>query len=267
MPLIILTLVAFGWLVGSVEAQTIKAPGSAGIAKLPERMRMTVVVVGRGKDLSQALADLNRYRPEAEKKIRQLSPIAETVRWTDPQILGGQNSQGPGEPNLGDPFPPNLPPPPPVGGKRPVFVSLTLRAEWRLDSTKEEAFLHQVKALEDKILSADPGSSKRWAPGEVPCNCANGTPQFTYLAQLNPQETEEALRKAFSHAQDQARLLARACGKDLGALQNLELSHPDLALPGAGLPSEGTFTSINLNPGTTQVRVSLFATFQLRDTP
>lgn len=219
---------------------TISGTGVAQIERLPEVMRMRVVVTAKGGTLEEALAALKDKTDAAKSQLATLRAEKGSVTLDSPQIAA-ENSDPRRQMEMM--MAQRL-----RGGKRsakkeetkqPVAVSTTLTAEWPLQTKTAEELLVAATALQDKIKAADLAGAKeasqltpeeQEALEEMESQGYNpygdqvakpGEPIFLFVAAIADADREKAEAEAYQKAKQNAARLAKAAGAGLGKLQSL----------------------------------------------
>jgi hypothetical protein len=245
-------------------AGTVSGTGSGEIQRLPQLMRMRVVVTAKGKDTAEALAALKDRVSAAKTQLLALGADKASIAAEEPQLavenkdrrrqmemMMAQRMRGGRRPAAKK-----------EEAKPPVSVSATLSAQWPLKAAGGEELLVAVTALQDKIKAADVAGAKEQAKltpeeqelaDELAAEQVGmyggdeepkpGEPIFMFVAPIAAAEREKLLVDGFKKAKDRAARLAKAAGAELGALRLLsdnETDASDEALslnPYAGLDS------------------------------
>ncbi|HUE72545.1 MAG TPA: SIMPL domain-containing protein [Pirellulaceae bacterium] len=219
---------------------TITGTGVSQIERLPEVMRMRVVVTAKGSTLEEALAALKDKTEAANSQLSTLGAEKESVKLDPPQIAAESSDR---RRQVEMMMAQRL-----RGGKRsakkeetkqPVAVSTTLTAEWPLQSKTGEELLVAATALQDKIKAADLAGAKeasQLTPEEQEAleemesqgynpygdqEAKPGEPIFLFVAAIAEADREKADAEAFQKARQHAARLAKAAGAGLGKLQSL----------------------------------------------
>jgi uncharacterized protein YggE len=226
------------------ESATVAASGTQVIERLPTQLALQIELIGRGKTLKEALAKLDRRKQAAGLLLKSLGAEMDTVKYGDPTTSNAssasqQQLQAMIRERIGR-----------SGGETPeglklpesVTASLALSARWKLSSDKPSELLEQATQLCKKIEDADLGGLKdgddaslaeqelieeaeayggydRYSGEQA---VKPGTPNFSYVATITPEERQAAMKSAFEAAQRDAEELAAAAGRELGNLVTLE---------------------------------------------
>lgn len=227
----------FGGLAGP---GTITGTGVSQIERIPEVMRMSVVVTAKGGTIEEALAALKDKTDAAKSQLSTLAADKESVEIEPPQIaVENADPRRQMEMMMAQRL---------RGGKRaakkeetkqPVAVSSTLTAEWKLQAKTGEELLVAATSLQEKIKAADLAGAKETsqltpeeqealeemeAQGYDPYGgqeAKPGEPTFLFVASISETEREKAEAEAFQKAKQNAARLAKAAGAGLGKLQSL----------------------------------------------
>jgi hypothetical protein len=212
----------------------ISASGSFEVKKQADLVRIQIEMFGKGVDLKEALAKLKTRRVGAQKFFEGLPGAV--VDFSNPKITTEKNPQEQqmrmmmrmqmqqGKPAKAKPKEPP-----------PVVVSCEMKAEVPLAAATPEDQLLAASALEERVKGADLGGSKSLAhvtaqddeqnqeemDGNGEQEPKRGMPVFIYVSKLTEDEQSKAIAQAFKKAKQQAALLAKAAGAELGSLQQL----------------------------------------------
>jgi hypothetical protein len=237
------TLLACWSVTHAAEPATILGRGQAELSKPPERLRVQVEIVVRGKDPKDALARLKERRDELRRQLATLEAIADSVDFAAPAFTTDKTNQQLQMERMMiqrhrfEPVAPPSRPQPRAKEPEPVFVSTLLKVDWALP-TDGDALLVRIHELQDKIKAADLGGAKELEKQATPAELeiqeemrafnrgeeqlARGEPTFLFVARLSDAEREQGLAKAFQSARQSAEVMARAAGGTLGGLHRLE---------------------------------------------
>lgn len=220
--------------------ETISGVGMVTVRQTPTALRMYVELLGKGKTLEAALANLKDRREAALAQLQSLGARKESIWFSSPGLSNIQSAQQRQLEQMirqrlvarGRKLPRGL------QVARPVVASVTLTAEWPLPAGTPEKLLVAAEALKEKLRAADLAGSKeaeKLSPeeqelaeemaemlsnsGEQPVPL--GEPHFVYVARISDQDRDKALAEAFAKARAQASRLARAAGIGLGPLVGL----------------------------------------------
>jgi uncharacterized protein YggE len=285
---------------------TVTGQGSVVIERLPDLLRVDVLLVATGKDYRDALARLDARRAMAQQRLVQLGASEGTISTSEPSIVSARQA-------------PRTIAATPIGGLAPVedpgssgthspdakprpvpsAVSKRLRADLPLKSTGADELLLVAQNLQKRVRDAGLSGVKELGEDatrlEIPgCNVCGaaaepGAPSFQFVARIGAEERSKALAAAFARARSQADQLARAAGCELGELRSLSGTStvaPDLrGIMGtpfaAGVsplaagfdPSSAPggspseeLEATGIRPGKVQYRIGVNATFALSST-
>ena len=221
---------------------TVKGSGTANLQKPADLLHLEVQLQVRGKDVQDAVATIKQRESAIKEKLGGIA--AGTVSFEPPKIESDNDPRKAYAKMTGMMNPGARKRAAPAKG---VNVTTTLRADWELKGSDAEAVSLAAYQLQEKITSAAPWSAKG-REGDVqqeeqeeaaeeaagnPYLAAMpkpGQPVFSFAARFTPEERAKAAREAFARATQQATQLARAAGKTLGDLRELE-STPPVASP------------------------------------
>jgi uncharacterized protein YggE len=215
--------------------------GTGEVQRLPEVMRMRIVITTKGKDLNEALAGLKDRVAAAKTQVAALGADKATVTSDEPQLavesndrrrqmemMMAQRMRGGRRPTAKK-----------EEVKPPVSVSTTLTAQWPLKATAGEQLLIAAAALQEKIKAADLAGTKEQSKlsaeeQELSDELAAeqmamfneegpkpGEPMFMFVAPISAAEREKLLADGFKKAKERAARLAKAAGAELGSLRVL----------------------------------------------
>jgi uncharacterized protein YggE len=220
-------------------AGTVSGTGTATVTKKATLMRVHVQLVGKGKGLEEALANLKERREAARTALQTLGAEKASISFGDPSLFNpeAQNRRQ---------FERMVRQRMAAAGRKPkglklphtFTVSATLKAEWRLPPEEPEKLLLAVNAIQEKVKAADLGGAKqaqKLSPEEQETaeemaqmmsdmgqeQADPAEPQFLFVARITEEERQQALSRAFAKARAQAARLARAAGAELGPLVSL----------------------------------------------
>jgi uncharacterized protein YggE len=223
------------------QEPTVSGDGSVSITLQPEIMRLRIDLLGKGKDLKEAMAKLKERREAAKKKIIELgaaektveiAPAATAVGKADERRqmqmlmrarMSGRKTSKEAEAKA-----------------RPVMVSATLTAEWAVKTQDSDEMLIFANELQDKIKAADLAGIKEAEPktpeeaeeaeeseGEEMSMYEGeqgpkpGEPAFVFVARVPADQIDKATAEAFEKAKAKAARLAKAAGATAGSLRFL----------------------------------------------
>jgi uncharacterized protein YggE len=258
-------------------ARGLTSQGSADLKCQPQLLRLQVELLAKGKDLREALDRLGVRRELVVNQLLKLGVTRDSIRSGDPRLftIRANTLQRFGFPPPNESAPPPLAPlpverlAPPPGGAPGVIVAQPLRSEWSLPEISPDALFVMTQELQERVRAADlPGKGAFDMGG---CGCGSVEPVFFFVRRVSQEERANILAQAYQTARQEAVLLARAAGMELGRLQSLST---DSALPQAGPefdgpgpridPTKTAGEAIGLEPGTVSYRVSVIATFALQ---
>ena len=230
-----MSCLAQGALPGEVTNGTISATGAASIKRSPETLRLQIEVSAKAKNLKDALAALKTLREGAVEKLTKMDAVQDSIKIADPHINTAiSNRQRQMEMMVRQRMR--------QGGKKakkatekPITVSATLTAEWKLKATEPEALLLEAQTIEDKVRAAELSGGKGTQGGEYEelaeemadvemyddGQLQPGEPIFIYVTRISDEDRSKALAEAFAKAQKRAGELSRAAGVGLGPLSGL----------------------------------------------
>lgn len=219
----------------------------------PEKMRLKVDILFKGKDLPEALAKRKARQLQLEKQLVVLGATKESIKLSDPVI---DESQGQDQAQISRMM--NR-----MSGRRgrkPVEelakvttakVQSELTAEWPLKFSDQADLLVQVAKLQEAIKAADLGGLRNKEESDAEEEELTeemegiqemygnqdrpkpGAPSFLFVAQISVAQREKALGEAFRNAKQQATQLSKAADIELGPVRNLKAAAVD------GLDNEG----------------------------
>lgn len=220
---------------------SVSGTGMAEVERMPQVMRMRIVVTTKGKDVTEALAALKDRVSAARTQLAALGADKASIKSEDPQIAMENNDR---RRQMEMMMAQRM-----RGGRRPaakkeevkppVSVSTTLLAQWPLKDTTGESLLIAVTALQDKIKAADLAGTKEQSKlsaeeQELSDELAAeqmamfneegpkpGEPMFTFVAPISTDERDKLLADGFKKAKNHATRLAKAAGAELGSLRTL----------------------------------------------
>lgn len=224
------------------ESATVSATGRQLLQRSPSQMAIRIELSGRGPSLKEALAQLEERKEAAGIILKSLGADMETVTYGDPTTSSASGvSQGKLQAMIrqrisrsGEPAPEGLKLP------ESTTVAVPLSVRWNLEGDDSIELLQQTSKLRKAIEEADiagmnddsaslpeqelleeaEGFGYRSYSGEEPAK--PGTPVFSFVATITPEERREALQAAFQAARDNAEELAAASGRKLADLIMLE---------------------------------------------
>ncbi len=224
----------------------VSGAGMVVLERPPTVLMMSVELTGKGKDMKEALGKLKDRREAARLLLESLGADMDSVKFAEPgtsNVASNQRSQFEQMVRArvtvsGRATPKGLKIP------KSVTVSSVLTARWPIAGQTTEERLIETESLREKIKEADLAGTKepkeltpeeqelmeemaanmnRYSSGgeeEPP-----GTPQFSYIAAITPQQRDTAMADAFQKAKQTAAQLAAAAGAELGPLARLSRSN------------------------------------------
>lgn len=211
----------------------VSGTGSASITKPPQILRVQVELSADGRDAKDALEKLNAKKETARKKLLELGAAEKTVQSADLRIGSTQRQQievlrsripRPGRAATTQP------------AKAPVTLSCNLKAEWKLTGKSADELVVEGATLQEKIRAANPAGEGSGEGGEADEELreemdllsqrdpsqARSPLTFVYVAKIAPEERAKALGEAFAKATTHAAALAKAAGRELGPVRQLQ---------------------------------------------
>jgi uncharacterized protein YggE len=209
--------------------------GSATLQKQPTELRVSITILGEGKDLAEALAKLAKNRDDAKSKLAALKPAEESIKVTDatmadPASMGMTAQQRQYQVimqmNRGGAKPP---------AKTTVSASSTLTASFPLPAAAGDEALIKAADLEKQVRAAfasTAAATKKLTPEEQElaeemagmgqaAGPKPGEPSFAYVLIVSDDDAAKVTADALGKARKQAALLATAAGMKLGGLRAL----------------------------------------------
>ncbi|MCE9546274.1 MAG: SIMPL domain-containing protein [Planctomycetia bacterium] len=219
----------------------VSAVGTTTLALRPKVLRIQVDLLGKGKDLKTAMANLRDRRDAVKIQLGTLKADMKSLTIGPPATAG---AGGPQEQQIRAMIMQRARQ---KGGAAPELPTVvTLRApltvEWALTGDDDDARLIAATELCGKITAADLAGAKdkqvlspeqqevqeemaqmssrysgepQQGPGDV---------QFLYVAEVSDAQASQALADAFAKAKQQGDRLAKAVGGELGSLRKAEAS-------------------------------------------
>jgi uncharacterized protein YggE len=223
------------WARAQDTAPQVTVAGSATLQKQPTELRVSLTVVGEGKDLPEALSKLAKNRDDAKAKLAALKPVEESLKVTDatmadPATMGMSAQQRQYQMimqmNRGGGKPP---------AKTTVSASSTLTASFPLPAAAGDEALVKASELEKQIRAAFASSAaaaRKLTPEEQELaeemagmgqatGPKPGEPSFAYVLIVSDADAAKVTADALAKAHKQAALLAGAAGMKLGGLRAL----------------------------------------------
>jgi uncharacterized protein YggE len=225
-------------LVDTGESGVISGTGTTIIKQTPDFMRMHVQLSATGKTLKEALAKLAETRTSAMKQLAELGATKDSIKVEGPKpsALSSQQQQmmamvlrqrGRGAK--------------PTAADKPQTSTITLAitADWPLKGKSTEELLLEADALQTKIKAANVAQvgeteltpEEQELAEEMEEMTQNnygeeqtekpGTPSFAFVKKIDSEAIAAATKKAFAKAEENAALLSKAAGTELGPLRQL----------------------------------------------
>ncbi|MFN0055042.1 MAG: SIMPL domain-containing protein [Planctomycetales bacterium] len=231
----------------SVAAQSessnfITGQGSVVLKRVPETLRLQVVLFGRGATLKDALGALKEREGTARKELAALGADPQGIKVEPAEINEGRDdsnqrmmmrmmamrggNRGNKAAKKGTPAP-------------PVVVTALLTAEWSLSGKTIEELLLETHPVREKVKAAELSGSKdagKLTPEQEEMleeaeqemmnygssdDMKPGEPIFLYVSRVTEKERDQAVSDAFAKARDHAARLARVAGVRLGKLKTI----------------------------------------------
>jgi len=238
---------------------SLTALGRVSLKRPPTALRVHVELLGKGKTLAEALANLKARRESAVAQLAALKANKESITCGKPtlsnvysaqrrqlEMMIAERMRSGGRKAA-------------KGAKVPELftVSAMLTAEWPLEAKTPEELLLAAHALMEKVQAADLAGMKdaeKLSPEEEELfeemNSMSrrssdepippGQPYFLYVARISEKDRQQALAEAFAKAKAQAAQLAQAAAVPLGPL---------VALSGQGGGGSNTSTEDEYSGG------------------
>jgi len=222
------------------RGDVVSGNGTAVLTEKASVMRVQLQLMGKGKTLEEALANLTQRREAALARLQTLGAEKGSISCGDPSVVNVQSQNrrqmerlirqriaAAGRKPKGLKLP------------RSFTVSATLKAEWPLAPDDPEKLLLAAHALQEKVRVADLGGTKQTKKlseeeqelaeemAEMMAEMGDddeadpSEPQFLFLARITDQQRQKALAQAFAKARAQAARLAEAADAKLGPLVSL----------------------------------------------
>ncbi|HEX4143519.1 MAG TPA: SIMPL domain-containing protein [Pirellulales bacterium] len=220
---------------------SVAGTGTEVIKRTPDILRMQLEISAKAKTLGVAIKKLEAHRDAALNQLTKMASDKESTRAgeiqlnssTSPQqqqmeLMIRQRLRQAGKPVKKD-------------GEKPITVSCTLTAEWKLKGKTAVELLLEAQAIEDNVRGADlaEGDSEEQSveeeelAEEIEEQVMNfndeaqqkpGEPTFIFVCKISPEDRTKATAAAFAKARRQAEELSSAAGAELGALQSVSRS-------------------------------------------
>jgi uncharacterized protein YggE len=221
-------------------AATIVVSGRATVMLRPQILRMTMLITADGDDIRGAAAKLQEQEADMKSKLVSAGADEASIKFSDPvegvdmatltpQQRLAQQMQISSQHQAGLAMPTTSP--------SAATVSAMLTAEWPLTGDTPQEGLIAANDLESKIKSALPTTapvdSKTPEEQEIAEEMAaqqgeNGKPtdpNFLFVHKMSDSERGQVYARAFADAQAQAKILASAAGKQLGAVLHISTAN------------------------------------------
>jgi uncharacterized protein YggE len=227
------------------DAAAVAGTGRVAIKRLPQVLRVQLVVSGQAKDAAGAVAKLKDAKVAAAKKLAELGAAEKSIEFGSIRLGGpppdSRNQYAQYMAEMQRAMREGAAPAPP-GKPGFIVVSATCKAEWPLTAGSEEELLVAGLALQEKIKSAGVGKpdGKKLSPEdaeaaeEAMMKAGGGEPAFQYVCKVSAADLAAARAEAFVKAKLEATAMAKAAGGELGALRHLSgMATSPTALEGA----------------------------------
>jgi hypothetical protein len=223
-------------------AGPITGQGQVDLKKQPQKLRVYVNVLAKGKTLREALDKLREQKQTARRYLELFGAPPDSVRFGEPQIETEKNDARHQQMRMmmamrnqaaGQGTKPKTKEPP------SIMVSCSLSTEIPLKPANAEELLLAAHALEERIKAADLGGTKglkqasaqdeelaqeqaaMFGDPSLDEGRKPGDPIFTYICKITDEERTKAMARAFAEAKSEAILLARAANVELGRLASI----------------------------------------------
>ena len=244
-------LLAFGamtfcscWSLAQAPAEpSVTANGTAVIKKTPEFLRLQVDLLARGKDLKEALANMEVRRKAAQSQLLTMGADKNTIEIGDSTITTGKSARQQQMEMMVQQRRRQQGKKPAKEEKPPVMIAVTCKADFPISALSQGELLIAAQNLQDKIKAADLSGAKElekqspkdeevaeenqemaFGPYDGVNEIKPGEPVFVYVSKISDEERNKALADAFQKAKQEAGALAKAAGVELGNLQHLSNS-------------------------------------------
>jgi uncharacterized protein YggE len=289
--------VGFAHAASAQSSISVRGQGTATLVRPADHLHLEVQVNARGKDVPEAMSKLKDLETEVQKKLAAIQDgkfVFDASRLDaddDPQKNYMRMMQAMANPNA------RKKPAAPQG----VSAVTTLRCDWELKGSNADEVSLAAYQLQEKVKA-----SNAWKPAgaandlkaqeeaeendqsnmqmqmNYPGAAAKpGQPVFTFIATFPQEEISKGTAQAFESAKQQASDLAKAAGKSLGELTELDGSRnnvgmsPDnpmaqyIAMMQAASeqkPAAGREPNVIVGdqPGAVSMQVAVTARFQLK---
>jgi uncharacterized protein YggE len=281
---------------------TVTGQGHVDLKRQPDLLRVQVEILGKGKDLTEALARLKERRDAARSRLETLGVGKEAVVFGEPSLGAEKTEQ---QKQMEAMVARQLRATGARTGARPkqpapTVVSLWLQFHVPLKASDTEELLLVSHKLQEQIREADLAGLKeleKQAPEDPEAaeeaqlaqsmgfdpGPKRGEPTFAFVRKISEDDLARALSGAFDKARKEATRLARAAGAELGELHHLDqrnvTASPDDGTYGgpvyyARMPSQNRVVpnlpapqgaeAVGSQPGPVTYRVTVNAAFLLK---
>lgn len=220
-------------------ASTVGVTGSAYVERPCEVMRLQVDLLSRGPSLTEAISQLKVRAEQAKAQLEKLGALPNSIKLGTPKVMDIRTQQ---QRQMRQMVIEQLR----SRGRRaaerkekaePVTVGQQLTAEWKLDPAEADQMLVRIHELKQKISDGDlSGFNELNAKSEEDEELAEelgemaqmynyddgqsrpGQPVFMFVVRFSEEEKQKAMADAYPSAQKQATQLAKAAGRSLGTL-------------------------------------------------
>jgi len=258
-------------------ASIVSADGTASIERFPTRLRLGVLLEGKGKTLEEALGRLQDRRQKVAAGLEPLGVDKQSITFGAPGFSAAVGQQRQQLERMirermrvtGQALPKGLQLP------QVRSVAAMLQAEWPLPAGTPEEVLLAAQAIQDKVAALDlagkkdeqalspeeqelveemQGMAQQSFPSPYGQEQAEpGQPLFVYVAEISEQDRDRVMAEAFQKAKTKAERLARSAGRGLGSIQVLteqNITSPEYYDPySGGMPQAVAFLSGRAGPG------------------
>ena len=217
-------------------SQGISASGVTKVSLTPDFLVMTLQIEGSSSELAQAAKELDERVKIAQKRLKELKAIPESVSVSPAKLNSGAGGDDERTQQLMAQYGGGRKGKEMLEATKSVSVTQTIQARWAMPETKGTQRLIGVKELISKIEQADLGSTKRNQPvseaqkelaieleamadeysyAETP-QAKSGVPKFSYVATLQDTAHRDAIKSAFDDATNSIEMIAEATGQKVG---------------------------------------------------
>lgn len=271
----------------------ISVSGSADLKQPAETMRMSVTIEAQGSDLKAAMESLLEKKKKATIQLEKLEATEGSIKFDDistgeqgdtSQMMQQMKRRFGSDPRMAKM----------MKVKPPVKLSLTIKADWKLESGEASEMMLASDALKQKVIAVDfSGGSEDDKLSDEQAELAEemsemmneyggggdttpaGTPSFYYIRNISPELQAELLGKAFDDAKAQAERLAKATNLELGDIKTLSsrnASRNDYndyygyrqSSPTGETLEDGTVEAVSQSPDQVEYSVSVAASFGIK---